>query len=611
MGPAIILVLVLYLISQTEAQLQVGFYKNSCPAAESIVCDEVFKAFKIDNGIAPGLVRMHFHDCFVRGADGSVLIDSTPNNVAEKDGPPNGITLRGFEVIERAKARIEAQCRGVVSCADILAFAARDSVVATEGFGWDVPAGRRDGRVSRAIETFDLPPPFFNLDQLTQSFAKKGLTQEEMVTLSGAHTIGRSHCTSFSNRLYNFSAATSQDPSLDPFYAAQLKQQCPRDPQGSIDPNLVVPMNGSPALLESSYYRDVLAHRGLFTSDQSLITSPATFEQVKFYAFKGVAWQLDFVRAMIKMSQIELEAQLQVGFYSSSCRIAEFIVKDEVRKGFFSDRGVAAGLVRLHFHDCFVRGCDASVLIDTTPSNTAEKDSPANNPSLRGFEVIDKAKARLEAACKGVVSCADTVAFAARDSVEITGGLGYDVPAGRRDGRVSLSSEASANLPPPFFNVNQLTQSFANKGLTQEEMVTLSGAHTIGRSHCTSFSNRLYSYNTTSSQDPSLDKVYAGQLKQQCPQGSTKANLVVPMNPATPSITDVGYYVDVLANRGLLTSDQTLLTNSATANQVSQNAGNPLLWRSKFAAAMVKMGQIGVTTGTAGEIRANCRVING
>ncbi|KAK3042830.1 hypothetical protein RJ639_001103 [Escallonia herrerae] len=316
---------------------------------------------------------------------------------------------------------------------------------------------------------------------------------------------------------------------------------------------------------------------------------------------------LVLVMVLVLCYCVELEAQLQVGFYSSSCRIAEFIVKDEVRKGFFSDRGVAAGLVRLHFHDCFVRGCDASVLIDTTPSNTAEKDSPANNPSLRGFEVIDKAKARLEAACKGVVSCADIVAFAARDSVEITGGLGYDVPAGRRDGRVSLSSEASANLPPPFFNVNQLTQTFANKGLTQDEMATLSGAHTIGRSHCTSFSNRLYSYNTTTSQDPSIDKVYAGQLKQQCPQGSTNANLVVPMNPATPSITDVGYYVDVLANRGLLTSDQTLLTNSATANQVSQNAGNPLLWRSKFAAAMVKMGRIGVMTGTAGEIRANCR----
>ena len=137
---------------------------------------------------------------------------------------------------------------------------------------------------------------------------------------------------------------------------------------------------------------------------------------------------------------------------------------------------------------------------------TRQRDSPANNPSLRGFEVIDNAKARLEAICKGVVSCADVVAFAARDSVELvretllkvlktllvnlvehiyesmtliffmqTGGLSYDVPAGRRDGKISLASETLTNLPPPSFNVDQLTKFFSNKGFTQEEMVTLSG----------------------------------------------------------------------------------------------------------------------------------------
>uniref|UniRef100_A0A7N2MGC4 peroxidase n=1 Tax=Quercus lobata TaxID=97700 RepID=A0A7N2MGC4_QUELO len=266
-----------------------------------------------------------------------------------------------------------------------------------------------------------------------------------------------------------------------------------------------------------------------------------------------------------------------------TCSLAEFIVKDEVRNSFFRDQGVAAGLVRLHFHDCFVRGCDASVLIDSTPSNKAEKDSPANNPSLRGFEVIDNAKARVEAICKGVVSCADIVAFAARDSLELTGGLGYDVPAGRRDGKISLASETLTNLPPPSFNVDQLTKFFSNKGFTQE-MVTLS--------------------------DPSLDAMYASQLKQQCPQGNTNPNLVVPMDASSPAITDAGYYTNILANRGLFTSDQTLMTNAATANQVSQNARSTMLWRSKFAAAMVKMGQLDVLTGNGGEIRSNCRVIN-
>ncbi|PIM99560.1 Peroxidase [Handroanthus impetiginosus] len=306
---------------------------------------------------------------------------------------------------------------------------------------------------------------------------------------------------------------------------------------------------------------------------------------------------------------VKSEAQLRVGFYQSSCPLAEFIVKQEVRNGFIRDNGAAAGLVRMHFHDCFVRGCDGSVLIDSTPSNTAEKDAPPNNPSLRGFEVIDNAKAKLEAICKGVVSCADILAFAARDSIEITGGFGYDVPSGRRDGRISLASEAASNLPPPTFNVNQLTQAFANKGLSREEMVTLSGAHTLGRSHCTSFTNRLYNFSTNTAQDPTLDPIYATQLKQQCPPRADPSQ-VVPMDPSSPSVTDVGYYKGILANRGLFTSDQTLMTSPQTQAQVVQNVQNPFLWQVKFGAAMVSMGKIGVLSGNDGEIRANCRVIN-
>ncbi|KAK1325430.1 Peroxidase 5 [Acorus calamus] len=255
-------------------------------------------------------------------------------------------------------------------------------------------------------------------------------------------------------------------------------------------------------------------------------------------------------------------------------------------------------------------GCEGSVLIDSTPLNTAEKDSPINNPSLRGFEIIDSAKARLEATCKGVVSCADILAFVARDSVALTGGFGYIVPAGRRDGRVSLLSETFKNLPPPSFNVDQLTQSFANKGFTQEEMVTLSGAHTLGRSHCSSFSNRLYNFSATSATDASLDPTYAEQLKQQCPNGSTAASLVVPMDPRTSHFFDSSYYSNILKKRGLFTSDQTLISNPTTASYVTRNAFLGFVFRSKFAEAMVKMGNIGVLTGTDGEIRLNCSVVN-
>jgi hypothetical protein len=65
-----------------------------------------------------------------------------------------------------------------------------------------------------------------------------------------------------------------------------------------------------------------------------------------------------------------------------------------------------------------LQGCDASVLLDSTAGNQAEKDAPPNT-SLRGFEVIDSAKTRLEQACFGVVSCADVLAFAARDALAL------------------------------------------------------------------------------------------------------------------------------------------------------------------------------------------------
>ncbi|KAG8045360.1 hypothetical protein GUJ93_ZPchr0008g13475 [Zizania palustris] len=129
------------------------------------------------------------------------------------------------------------------------------------------------------------------------------------------------------------------------------------------------------------------------------------------------------------------------------------------------------------------QGCDASVLLIT--NGTAERDAPPNFPSLRGFEVIDAAKAAIEQSCPQTVSCADILAFAARDSVNITGDIFYEVPAGRRDGNISIDTDTFTNLPSPNSTAAELIGNFTLKNLTAEEMIILSGAHTIGRSNCT------------------------------------------------------------------------------------------------------------------------------
>lgn len=65
----------------------------------------------------------------MQGCDGSVLLDDTSSFTGEKTAAPNINSLRGFDIIDTIKSQLESNCSGVVSCADILAVAARDSVV--------------------------------------------------------------------------------------------------------------------------------------------------------------------------------------------------------------------------------------------------------------------------------------------------------------------------------------------------------------------------------------------------------------------------------------------------------------------------------------------------
>ncbi|KAG2730590.1 hypothetical protein I3843_01G295600 [Carya illinoinensis] len=311
-----------------------------------------------------------------------------------------------------------------------------------------------------------------------------------------------------------------------------------------------------------------------------------------------------FTLAFLLLFMGSIDAQLSTGFYSSSCPKLFSTVKSTVRSAISKETRMGASLLRLFFHDCFVNGCDGSILLDDTSSLRGEKNAVPNRNSARGFNVIDDVKSAVENVCPGVVSCADILAIAARDSVVTLGGPNWDVKLGRRDARTASLSAANNGIPPPTSNLNRLISTFSNVGLSTRDMVALSGAHTIGQARCTSFRARIYN-------ETNIDPSFARTRQSNCPRtNGTGDNNLAPLDVQTSTVFDNNYYKNLLQNRGLLHSDQQLFNGGSTDSIVRTYSNNPGNFQSDFVAAMIKMGDIKPLTGSNGEIRKNCRRLN-
>ncbi|XP_015159881.1 peroxidase 68-like, partial [Solanum tuberosum] len=83
-------------------------------------------------------------------------------------------------------------------------------------------------------------------------------------------------------------------------------------------------------------------------------------------------------------------SDLSDDFYDDICPQALPTIRRVVEDAVSQERRMGASLLRLHFHDCFVNGCDASILLDQTATIDSEKTARPNNNSARGFEVIDR-----------------------------------------------------------------------------------------------------------------------------------------------------------------------------------------------------------------------------
>ncbi|CAI5490137.1 unnamed protein product [Closterium sp. Naga37s-1] len=319
----------------------------------------------------------------------------------------------------------------------------------------DTQLGRRDSRSSRASRAeAAMPGHRMNVDELVKNFAAVNLTRLDLVTLSGAHTIGDAHCGSVDHRI-----APNHDPTMANSLREKLNDKCrapTEEPSKEVDLDFRTKNR-----FDNQYYKNLQEKFGLLSSDQVLAIDERTRNVVDRYA----ADQEDFFREF-RHSMLRMGAN---------------------------------------------NGCDGSVLIDSTADNQAEKDAPPNL-TLHGFDIIDRIKEAVEAQCPGVVSCADIVTLASRDGVVLAGGPFWPVDLGRRDSRTSLASLASSSLPGHRMNVNELLRNFAVANLTLVDLVTLAGAHTIGDASCGSVAHRI-APNSDTSMAPQLRDYLNGQCK--------------------------------------------------------------------------------------------------
>ena len=137
------------------------------------------------------------------------------------------------------------------------------------------------------------------------------------------------------------------------------------------------------------------------------------------------------------------------------------------------------------------------------------------------------------------------------------------------------------------------------------------GGHTFGRAQCQFVTPRLYNFNGTNRPDPSLNPTYRDQLHRLCPQNGN-GTVLVNFDPVTPDGFDQQYYTNLRQGKGLIQSDQELFSTprADTIPLVEQYSNNRFVFFQAFAEAMIRMGNLKPLTGTQGEIRQNCRVVN-
>lgn len=134
------------------------------------------------------------------------------------------------------------------------------------------------------------------------------------------------------------------------------------------------------------------------------------------------------------------------------------------------------------------------------------------------------------------------------------------------------------------------------------------GAHSVGRVHCVNIVDRLYP-----NVDPTLDPDYAEYLKTRCPYADPNPQevLYARNDRETPMILDNIYYKNIMGHKGLLLVDQQLVSDPTTSTFVEKMAADNGYYHDQFSKAILLLSENNPLTGEGGEIRKDCRFVNG
>ncbi|CAM8907056.1 unnamed protein product [Rhodiola kirilowii] len=302
--------------------------------------------------------------------------------------------------------------------------------------------------------------------------------------------------------------------------------------------------------------------------------------------------------------------QLDANYYTKTCPQVQKIVASGLEKVFKADSRMAASLLKLHFSDCFVNGCDASVLLDDKKDSRGEKNAIPNFKSARGYEIIDSIKSEVEKSCPSIVSCADILTLAAKEAVIISGGPSWAIPLGRRDGVSASDKAANQQLPVPSESLVTTYNRFKSKGLNVTDAVLLSASHSIGFARCKTFKNRLFNYKNSGKPDSKLNPKLLKQLQTACPDASSDDKPCDLTPSSGPKAFGLSYYNNLLSNSSVLESDIAIMTDRLAASLVVEYSKNQKKFFKDFVVSMIKLGNVGVITAPNGQIRKKCGSIN-